>query len=82
MHSSETGKSRSAKELIEALSTADARAQVQVHLLSLDARDSWHELKSKSDHLQAKIETDGERWSASATKISAPPHETTSAAAE
>lgn len=61
-------KAHSAKELIEALSTARARAQVQLHLLSLDARDSWHELESRIDNLQAKIETDGERLGASATK--------------
>lgn len=68
MNTNEASKSPSAKELIEALATARARARIQLHLLSLDARDSWHELESKIDTMQAKIENDGERLSASAAK--------------
>lgn len=68
MNTTATAQSRSAKELIEALSTARDRARVQLHLLSLDARDSWHELESKIDNLQAKIESDGERLGESAAK--------------
>ena len=68
MNTTETMKARSSKELIEALSTARDRARVQLHLLSLDARDSWHELESKIDNLQAKIENDSERLGESAAK--------------
>lgn len=64
----DVSKSHSAKELIDALATARARARVQLHLLSLDARDSWRELESKIDAMQAKVESDGDRLSASAAK--------------
>lgn len=79
MTTAETTTSRSPKELIEALATTRARARVQLHLLSLDARDAWHEIESKIDTLEAKLESDGERLSASATnKV----HELTHAARE
>lgn len=58
----------SSRELIDALATARDRARVQLHLLSLDARDSWHELESKIDNLQANLENDGDRLTESATK--------------
>lgn len=68
MNTADTIKSRSAKELIDALATARARAHVQLHLLSLDARDNWHELESRIDALQGKIESNGGRLGVSATK--------------
>jgi len=64
----DVSKSHSAKELIDALATARARASVQLHLLSRDARDSWRELESKIDAIQVKLENDGDRLSASAAK--------------
>lgn len=68
MKTTETPKSHSAKDLLEVLSTAGARGRVQLHVLSLDARDTWQDLESKIETLQAKIGTDGERLNASATK--------------
>jgi len=68
MSTTDVSKSHSAKDLIEALSTARSRARVQLHLLSLDARDSWHELESKIDTMQSQLENDSDRLSASAAK--------------
>lgn len=68
MNTTETNKARSAKELIEALATSRERARVQLHLLSLDARDAWHELESKIEALESKLESDGERLGESAAK--------------
>jgi CBS domain-containing protein len=61
-------KDRSSKDLIDALSSARASARVQMHLLSLDAREGWRELESKLDNLQSKIEREGERVGENATK--------------
>src|SRR5688572_19703776 len=61
-------KFHSPKELIDALATARDRARVQLHLLSLDAREDWRELESKLDALQSKVERDGEKLTESAMK--------------
>lgn len=68
MSTAEPNRPHSAKELIQALATSRERARVQLHLLSLEARDAWRELESKIDTLQSKIEHDGERLGESATK--------------
>ena len=58
----------SKKEMIDALTTARDSARVQLHLLSLEAREHWQELESKLDSLQSKVEREGERVSESVTK--------------
>jgi len=68
MNTTDVSKAHSAKDLIEALSTARSRARVQMHLLSLDARDSWHELESKIETMQSQLEHDSDRLSGSAAK--------------
>jgi predicted transcriptional regulator len=61
-----THDSRFRKELIDSLTTTRDRARVQLHLLSLEAKQRWRELESKLDSLQSKIERDEERLSDSA----------------
>src|SRR5690606_23607291 len=56
------------KELIDALTTARDSVRVQLHLLSLEARERWQELESKLEALQAKLEREGERVSETATR--------------
>lgn len=66
MNTTDQAKFHSPKELIAALATARDRARVQLHLLSLDAREDWRELESKLDTLQSKVERDGEKLTESA----------------
>jgi CBS domain-containing protein len=68
MNATDPAKLHSTKELIDALATARDRARIQLHLLSLDAREHWHELESKLDALQSKLERDGGRLTESAIK--------------
>ena len=56
----------STQHWIDTLVAARDSARVQVHLLSLDARDRWQELESSIDALQSRIEHEGELMSASA----------------
>lgn len=51
----------STQDLVDALVAARHRARVRLSLLSLDARDHWHELESQLDCLQSRIEYEGAR---------------------
>lgn len=60
---------RTPKDMLGALSAARNSARMRVHLLSLEARERWHELESRLDRLQARLEHDGERATESAAKL-------------
>jgi hypothetical protein len=54
-------KPRSIQELLGALQTTRDRARVQLHLLSMDAKDRFHELEVKLVDLEEKLQNGGER---------------------
>jgi hypothetical protein len=54
-------KPRSIQELLGALQTTRDRARVQLHLLSMDAKDRFHELEVKLVDLEEKLQSGGER---------------------
>lgn len=51
----------STQHLVDALVAARNSARARLPLLSLDARDHWHELESELDCLQSRIEYEGAR---------------------
>lgn len=55
MNTMTESKAHSSKELLDALSAARDRARLQLHLLSLDARERWQELETKLVRLQSKL---------------------------
>jgi hypothetical protein len=60
-------KTRSLHELVDALQTTRDRARVQLHLLSLDAKDRYHELEGKLVSIEEKLQAGGERVVAEAS---------------
>lgn len=53
----------SPKELLAALATTQGNAMLQIGLLSMEARDRWRALEIRVEHLQARLEREGDKLS-------------------
>jgi len=60
-------KARSSKQLIDALNVVRDSARLQLHLLSVEAKQRWQELESNLFDLQTKLEQGGDRIADSVT---------------
>ena len=56
---------RSSKQLLDALTAARDGGRLQLHLLSVEAKQRWQELESSLFDLQSKLEQSGDRISES-----------------
>jgi hypothetical protein len=65
--STHASKPRSLHELVGAVQTTRDRARVQLHLLSMDAKDRYRELEGKLVDIEHKLQAGGERVVAEAS---------------